>query len=90
MKNAHGLIRMQVLSRGWTSADTYWMGIAPQQVTTRGRKGIWREARRITLLGWAMVAAPIAVPAVMFALVVSRHLPVLAHCSFSEVLPSAG
>ena len=67
---------MQVLSRGWTTADTYWMRIAPQ-VAARGRKGIWREARRITLLGWAMVAALIAAPAMLFALVVSRHLPVL-------------
>ena len=49
----------------------------PWQVTAPGRNRIWREARRITLLGWAMVAALIAAPAMMFALVVSRHLPVL-------------
>jgi len=48
-----------------------------QQVTASGRKGIWPEVRRISLLGWAMVAALLAVPAMMFALVVSRHLPVL-------------
>lgn len=33
--------------------------------------------RRITLLGWAMVAALLAAPAMMLALVASRHLPVL-------------
>lgn len=49
----------------------------PWQVTATGRKGIWREARRITLLGWVMVAALVAAPAMMVALVVSRHLPVL-------------
>jgi hypothetical protein len=33
--------------------------------------------RRITLLGWAMVAALLAAPAMMIDLVVSRYLPVL-------------
>lgn len=49
----------------------------PQQVNAADRNGIWREARRITLYGWVMVAVLVAAPALTIALVVSRHLPML-------------
>jgi hypothetical protein len=49
----------------------------PRQVTATGRKGIWREARRITLYGWVMVAVLFVAPTMTLALVISRHLPLL-------------
>ena len=66
----------EVLSRGWTSADTYRMRM-PWQVMATGRKSIWPEARRVTLFGWVMVAVLVAAPALTIALVVTRHLPIL-------------
>jgi hypothetical protein len=68
--------RKLVLSRGSTSADTYHMRM-PRQVTAPRRKGIWPEARRITLYGWVMVAVLLVAPAETFTLVVTRHLPML-------------
>jgi hypothetical protein len=67
---------MLVLSRGWTSADTSRLHML-RQVTATDRKVIWPEARRITRYGWVMVAVLVAAPALTFALLVTRHLPML-------------
>jgi hypothetical protein len=49
----------------------------PRQVTATRRKGIWPEARRITLYGWVMIPVVLAAPALTLALVATRHLSML-------------